>query len=163
MPVGALHGGKSQAVRTRTLDAFRKGDTPALVATDVAARGIHVDGISLVVHVDSPTDHKDYLHRAGRTARAGESGTVVTLASPKQQRMVSSLTKRAGVDPFVARVRPGDQTLTDVTGARLPSGVPWIAPVSKASRPAPRRAAGSRGGAGGPWRRADGSRRHQSR
>ncbi len=131
VPVGALHGGKSQAVRTRTLDAFRKGDTPALVATDVAARGIHVDGISLVVHVDSPADAKDYLHRAGRTARAGEAGTVVTLASPKQQRMVSSLTKRAGVDPYVARVRPGDQTLSDVTGARPPSGVPWVAPVSK--------------------------------
>ena len=111
-----------------------QGRSPALVATDVAARGIHVDGISLVVHVDPPTDPKDYLHRAGRTARAGESGTVVTLASPKQQRMVSSLTKRAGVDPNVARVRPGDQTLSDVTGAQQPSGVPWIAPVSKASR-----------------------------
>jgi len=163
VPVGALHGGKSQAVRTRTLDAFRKGDTPALVATDVAARGIHVDGISLVVHVDSPTDPKDYLHRAGRTARAGESGTVVTLASPKQQRMVSSLTKRAGVDPYVARVRPGDQALNDITGAQEPSGVPWVAPVSKASRTAPRRSGGGRPGAGGPWRRADGSRRHQSR
>jgi superfamily II DNA/RNA helicase len=136
VPVGALHGGKTQAVRTRTLDAFRKGDTAALVATDVAARGIHVDGISLVVHVDSPTDPKDYLHRAGRTARAGESGTVVTLASPKQQRMVSSLTKRAGVDPYVMRVRPGDQTLSDVTGARKPSGIPWEAPVAKAARPA---------------------------
>ncbi len=135
VPVGALHGGKSQAVRTRTLDAFRKGHTDALVATDVAARGIHVDGISLVVHVDSPTDPKDYLHRAGRTARAGESGTVVTLASPKQQRMVASLTKRAGVDPYVARVRPGDQTLTDITGARQPSGVPWQAPVIRESRP----------------------------
>jgi superfamily II DNA/RNA helicase len=143
VPVGALHGGKSQAVRTRTLEAFRKGETLSLVATDVAARGIHVDGISLVVHVDSPTDPKDYLHRAGRTARAGESGTVVTLASPKQQRMVSSLTKRAGVDPFVARVRPGDQTLSDVTGAREPSGVPWIAPVSKSSRTAPSRSSRS--------------------
>jgi superfamily II DNA/RNA helicase len=135
VPVGALHGGKSQAVRTRTLDAFRKGHTAALVATDVAARGIHVDGISLVVHVDSPTDPKDYLHRAGRTARAGESGTVVTLASPRQQRMVSSLTKRAGVDPYVARVRPGDQALTDITGAREPSGVPWTPPAAATPRP----------------------------
>ena len=134
VPVGALHGGKSQAVRTRTLDAFRKGHTEALVATDVAARGIHVDGISLVVHVDSPTDPKDYLHRAGRTARAGETGTVVTLASPRQQRMVASLAKRAGVDPYVARVRPGDQTLTDITGARQPSGIPWQAPVVKEAR-----------------------------
>jgi len=161
VPVGALHGGKSQAVRTRTLDAFRKGETPALVATDVAARGIHVDGISLVVHVDSPTDPKDYLHRAGRTARAGESGTVVTLASPKQQRMVSSLTKRAGVDPYVARVRPGDQTLSDVTGARQPSGVPWVAPVSKAERTAPWR--GPRPSGNGRPRKPSGPRRHQGR
>jgi superfamily II DNA/RNA helicase len=147
VPVGALHGGKSQAVRTRTLDAFRKGHTEALVATDVAARGIHVDGISLVVHVDSPTDPKDYLHRAGRTARAGESGTVVTLASPRQQRMVASLAKRAGVDPYVARVRPGDQTLTDITGARQPSGIPWEAPVVKEprrARPFTPRARGAR-------------------
>ena len=161
VPVGALHGGKSQAVRTRTLDAFRKGETPALVATDVAARGIHVDGISLVVHVDSPTDPKDYLHRAGRTARAGESGTVVTLASPKQQRMVSSLTKRAGVDPYVTRVRPGDQTLSDVTGARQPSGVPWVAPVSKAERTAPWR--GPRPSGNGRPRKPSGPRRHQGR
>jgi superfamily II DNA/RNA helicase len=74
VPVGALHGGKSQAVRTRTLALFKDTANAALVATDVAARGIHVDGISLVVHVDAPTDHKDYLHRAGRTARAGEAG-----------------------------------------------------------------------------------------
>jgi superfamily II DNA/RNA helicase len=156
---GALHGGKSQAVRTRTLEAFRSGQTPALVATDVAARGIHVDGISLVVHVDSPTDPKDYLHRAGRTARAGESGTVVTLASPKQQRMVSSLTKRAGVDPYVVRVRPGDQALAEVTGAREPSGIPWTAPVTRERardarpwdarrRPAGRDASGRRGAPG---------------
>jgi superfamily II DNA/RNA helicase len=136
VPVGALHGGKSQAVRTRTLDAFRKGDTAALVATDVAARGIHVDGISLVVHVDSPTDPKDYLHRAGRTARAGESGTVVTLASPRQQRMVSSLTKRAGVEPCITRVRPGDDALTEVTGAQQPSGVPWTPPAEPKRAPA---------------------------
>jgi superfamily II DNA/RNA helicase len=98
------------------------------------------------VHVDSPTDPKDYLHRAGRTARAGETGTVVTLASPKQQRMVSSLTKRAGVDPYVARVRPGDQTLTDITGAQEPSGVPWIAPREKS---APRKAWAPRSGSAG--------------
>jgi superfamily II DNA/RNA helicase len=164
VPVGSLHGGKSQAVRTRTLEAFRRGDTPALVATDVAARGIHVDGISLVVHVDSPQDAKDYLHRAGRTARAGESGTVVTLASPKQQRMVSSLTKRAGVDPFVMRVRPGDQTLTDVTGAREPSGIPWIAPVTRDKTAfrtggGPRRKYGARPGTGAGASHSSGSKR----
>jgi superfamily II DNA/RNA helicase len=167
VPVGALHGGKSQAVRTRTLDAFRKGDTPALVATDVAARGIHVDGISLVVHVDSPTDPKDYLHRAGRTARAGESGTVVTLASPKQQRMVSSLTKRAGVDPAVQRVRPGDQALSDVTGARQPTGIPWIAPVSRDKSEfrtgGPRRSFSPRRGASAGAGRTSGPRRSAGR
>ena len=84
MPVGALHGGKSQAVRTRTLKLFKEQENAALVATDVAARGIHVDGISLVVHVDAPTDHKDYLHRSGRTARAGEAGGVVVIVTTKQ-------------------------------------------------------------------------------
>jgi len=131
---GALHGGKTQAVRTRTLDAFKSGITPALVATDVAARGIHVDGISLVVHVDAPRDPKDYLHRAGRTARAGESGTVVILAAPKQQRAVSALTTRAGVNPTVKRVRPLDAHLVEVTGAQEPSGEPWFPPREPASR-----------------------------
>lgn len=125
VPAGALHGGKSQAVRTRTLKAFRDGSTPALVATNLAARGIHVDGISLVVHVDAPADPKDYLHRAGRTARAGESGTVVTLVSPNQQREVARLTSKAGVSPRVQRIRPMDEHLVAVTGAREPSGIAW--------------------------------------
>jgi superfamily II DNA/RNA helicase len=132
--VGALHGGKTQALRTRTLADFRDGVTPALVATDVAARGIHVDDVSLVVHVDAPADAKDYVHRAGRTARAGDSGTVVTLASPKQQRMVTTLTKKAGVDATVLRVRPGDSELQHVTGAQEPSGIPWVPKLAKPRR-----------------------------
>jgi superfamily II DNA/RNA helicase len=159
--VGALHGGKTQAVRTRTLDAFRKGETSALVATDVAARGIHVDGISLVVHVDSPTDPKDYLHRAGRTARAGESGTVVTLASPKQQGMVSSLTRRAGVQPTVVRVRPGDPTLSTVTGARQPSGIPWVPPTPAVRERSTSPSSGRRRATHG--RRHSGARRQTTR
>jgi len=135
VPAGALHGGKTQAVRTRTLNAFREGVTESLVATDVAARGIHVDGISLVVHVDAPTDPKDYLHRAGRTARAGEEGTVVTLSSPRQQRFVESLTKKAGVSPMIVRVRPGDSELVSITGAKTPSGIPWEPPKER-ERPA---------------------------
>ena len=95
--VAALHGGKSQSVRTRTLAEFREARTSVLVATDVAARGIHVDGVSMVVHVDPPRDPKDYLHRAGRTARAGESGTVVTLVMPKQRAGTFALVARAGV------------------------------------------------------------------
>src|SRR5205814_4661564 len=88
---GALHGGKAQRVRTRTLAEFREGMVDVLVATDVAARGIHVDDVSLVVHVDPPRDSKDYLHRAGRTARAGSTGTVVTLVMPRQRHWVTSM------------------------------------------------------------------------
>jgi superfamily II DNA/RNA helicase len=129
VPVGALHGGKSQAVRTRTLALFKQLPNAALVATDVAARGIHVDGISLVVHVDAPTDHKDYLHRSGRTARAGEAGAVVTLATTKQQKSVGGLTSRAGVTPKFVGVKPLDQDLMHITGAQEPSGIPYITPV----------------------------------
>ena len=144
---GALHGGKSQAVRTRTLEAFRTGTTNVLVATDVAARGIHIDGIDLVVHVDAPQDAKDYVHRAGRTARAGAAGTVITLAYPKQQRFVTSLTGRAGVEPSVSRIRPNSNELVEITGAREPSGVPWVAPAptrtDRPKRQRPRRSTGS--------------------
>ncbi len=129
VPVGALHGGKSQAVRTRTLALFKQQPNAALVATDVAARGIHVDGISLVVHVDAPTDHKDYLHRSGRTARAGEAGAVVTLATTKQQKSVGGLTSRAGVTPKFVGVKPLDQDLMRITGAQEPSGIPYVTPV----------------------------------
>ena len=133
VPAGGLHGGKSQAERNRTLTAFKEGTTRALVATDVAARGIHVDGISLVVNVDAPTGPKDYLHRAGRTARAGESGTVVMLAAPRQQRTASSLLGRAGVSAKATRIRPVDQELVDITGAQEPSGIAWTPPRVKAS------------------------------
>ena len=127
--VGALHGGKSQAVRTRTLAHFKANTNSALVATDVAARGIHVDDVSLVVHVDAPTDHKDYLHRAGRTARAGEAGVVVTLATSKQQTAVRGLTSRAGVYPKFVDVRPHHAELVSITGSKEPSGIAYIAPV----------------------------------
>ncbi len=123
---GALHGGKAQSARTRILGEFRDGHTPVLVATDVAARGIHVDGVSLVVHVDPPADSKDYLHRAGRTARAGEAGTVVTLVTHAQRRAVLGLTARAGVRPYSTQVRPGDAELNRITGARTPSGEPVV-------------------------------------
>jgi superfamily II DNA/RNA helicase len=135
VPVGALHGGKSQAVRTRTLALFKQQANAALVATDVAARGIHVDGISLVVHVDAPTDHKDYLHRSGRTARAGEAGAVVTLATTKQQKSVGGLTSRAGVTPKYVGVKPLDQDLMRITGAQEPSGIPYVAPVMESKGP----------------------------
>ena len=121
---GVLHGGRSQNARTKTLAEFREGSVPVLVATDVAARGIHVDDVGLVVHVDPPGDPKDYLHRAGRTARAGETGTVVTLVLPHQEREVDSMTRKAGVKAQRTRVRPGDSGLHQVTGSRRPSGIP---------------------------------------
>ncbi len=166
IPAGALHGGKTQAVRTRTLNAFREGVTPALVATDVAARGIHVDGISLVVHVDAPTDPKDYLHRAGRTARAGEEGTVVTLSSPRQQKFVESLTKKAGVNPMIVRVRPGDSELISITGAKTPTGIPWEPPKERERPSKPYGQGGGRSGGfnrGGPRRSGGGGKPSYSR
>lgn len=147
VPVGALHGGKSQAVRTRTLALFKESDNAALVATDVAARGIHVDGISLVVHVDPAQDHKDYLHRSGRTARAGESGVVVSLATTRQQKSVKGLTTRAGVNPSTVFVKPSSEELIRITGAQQPSGIPYTPPVVETPKRAPRKG-GSGGGRG---------------
>lgn len=142
VPVGVLHGGKSQGQRTRVLKAFKDGRASALVATDVAARGIHVDDVSLVVHVDAPADHKDYLHRAGRTARAGATGTVVTLATHKQKKAVFGITTRAAVKLIENQVRPGDSKLHEITGAQTPSGIPIAVEAEKPSRN--ERKAGSR-------------------
>ncbi|MGZ4522444.1 MAG: helicase-related protein, partial [Mycobacteriaceae bacterium] len=144
---GALHGGKAQNNRTRTLDAFKDGTTPVLVATDVAARGIHVDDVSLVVHVDPPADPKDYLHRAGRTARAGDQGIVVTLVTHPERRDVETMTRKAGVKAISTSVRAGDTELARITGARTPSGTPVMAPAPAQAQPS--RAAGRRGGVGG--------------
>lgn len=118
----AMHGGKTQRVRTRTLAEFREGRIHVLVATNVAARGIHVDDISLVVHVDPPSDAKDYLHRAGRTARAGAAGTVVTLVLPRQRRATFAMLERAGVRPVRTEVTASAAELATVTGARRPPG-----------------------------------------
>ncbi|WP_238580674.1 DEAD/DEAH box helicase [Streptomonospora alba] len=150
VPAASLHGGKSQSVRTKTLAKFREGKVQTLVATDVAARGIHVDGIDLVVNIDLPTGHKDYLHRGGRTARAGESGRVVSLVAPNQRRLARRLLGDAGVRAEQHLVNPGDALLSEVTGAREPSGVPWVEPVE------PDRA---RRGRGGPRQRSGGNQR----
>ncbi|MBX9422419.1 DEAD/DEAH box helicase [Streptomyces lateritius] len=120
----ALHGGKTQPQRTRTLARFKTGHVTVLVATNVAARGIHVDNLDLVVNVDPPTDHKDYLHRGGRTARAGESGSVVTLVTPNQRRDMTRLMTAAGIVPLTTQVRSGEEELHRITGARTPSGIP---------------------------------------
>ena len=120
---GALHGGLTQGARARMLAAFKDGRLPVLVATDVAARGIHVDEIGLVLQVDPPAGPKDYLHRAGRTARAGETGVVVTLALPHQRREVERLTRQAGVQTTPLNAEPGDAYVGDATGAQAPTGV----------------------------------------
>ncbi|WP_406125312.1 DEAD/DEAH box helicase [Streptomyces canus] len=131
----ALHGGKSQPQRTRTLTQFKTGHVNVLVATNVAARGIHVDNLDLVVNVDPPTDHKDYLHRGGRTARAGESGSVVTLVTPNQRRDMSRLMASAGITPQIAQVRSGEAELSRITGAQAPSGVPVVITAPQPERP----------------------------
>ncbi|MGA4867743.1 DEAD/DEAH box helicase [Streptomyces lavendulocolor] len=117
----ALHGGMTQGARTRVLEDFKKGYVNALVATDVAARGIHVDGIDLVLNVDPAGDHKDYLHRSGRTARAGKSGVVVSLALPHQRRQIFRLMEDAGVDAtrhIVGGAGAFDPEVAEITGAR---------------------------------------------
>ncbi|MGW2346548.1 DEAD/DEAH box helicase [Streptomyces sp. NPDC001661] len=117
----ALHGGMTQGARTRVLEDFKKGYVNSLVATDVAARGIHVDDIDLVLNVDPAGDHKDYLHRAGRTARAGRTGTVVSLSLPHQRRQIFRLMEDAGVDAGRHIIQGGaafDPEVAEITGAR---------------------------------------------
>ncbi|QMU79707.1 DEAD/DEAH box helicase [Streptacidiphilus sp. PB12-B1b] len=120
----ALHGGMTQGARTRTLADFKEGYVNVLVATDVAARGIHVDDVDLVLNVDPAGDHKDYLHRSGRTARAGRSGTVVTLILPHQRRSVFRLLEDAGVEATRHIVDGAfDADMVRITGARSLSEV----------------------------------------
>jgi superfamily II DNA/RNA helicase len=159
----ALHGGLNQGARNRVLSAFKDGSLPVLVATDVAARGIHVDDIGVVLQADPPADHKDYLHRSGRTARAGEKGSVITLALPHQRRGMERMARDAGVDVVAIRAIPGDAVLTS-TGACPPSGVPIPSSQSRRLLEAPQRpnrrpfGGGGRGGQGGGPRRNDGPR-----
>jgi superfamily II DNA/RNA helicase len=144
----ALHGGKSQAQRNRTLEHFRNGSVTALVATNLAARGIHIDGLDLVVNVDPPTDHKDYLHRGGRTARAGEPGTVVTLVLPGQYREMQQLMSVADISADSTHVRSGDAELARITGARPPTGVPVVPAALPADRASNSRASSGRNRSG---------------
>jgi superfamily II DNA/RNA helicase len=136
----AIHGNLNQNQRQRALAAFTAGHPRVLVATDVAARGIHVDDIELVVHFDPPNDHKDYLHRSGRTARAGASGTVVALVEPAQVREFGRLHQAAGVTPTSHQVQPGHQAVRQVatSGTPIPAAA---APSYPAPSAAPRRQA----------------------
>lgn len=116
IPAVDLHGNLSQPARDRNLAAFADGSVRVLVATDVAARGVHVDDVELVVHVDPPMEHKAYLHRSGRTARAGSAGDVVTLVLPTQQKDVAQLMRRAGITATVTRVTPDADAVTALVG-----------------------------------------------
>jgi superfamily II DNA/RNA helicase len=120
VPASAIHGNLNQNQRQRALDAFSAGSPRVLVATDVAARGIHVDDVDLVIHFDPPNDHKDYLHRSGRTARAGATGTVVAFAEPGQARLLAHMHRDAGVSATVVPVRPGDEAVLELAHSGEP-------------------------------------------
>jgi superfamily II DNA/RNA helicase len=142
-----IHGGLPQAARRRALEAFTDARSPVLVATDVAARGIHVDDVSLVLHYDPPADHKTYLHRSGRTARAGAAGVVVSLLLPDQVGQAKRRFRQAAVNTDVSRIRPGDAPITELVAAGV-----HVEPVERPVRP-------SRGGQGSGRPRRDGDRR----
>jgi superfamily II DNA/RNA helicase len=130
----AIHGNRSQGQRQRALDAFARGESRVLVATDVAARGIHITDVDLVVHADPPNDHKDYLHRSGRTARAGASGVVVSLLGPDQVRSSTALFGRAGVDVTPEPAAPGSAPVRELAESGEPVVV-TAAPVRRDDSP----------------------------
>ena len=134
IPAVELHGNLSQSARTRNMDDFHSGRAQTLVATDIAARGIHVDDVALVIHADPPVEHKAYLHRSGRTARAGNDGTVVTLMLDDQVRDVRDLTRRAGIRPTTTRVTLGHPLLEELApGERSYAGALVREPAQSAS------------------------------
>ena len=148
-----MHGNLAQNARTRNLAAFSDGRVSALVATDIAARGIHVDDVALVIHADPPVEHKAYLHRSGRTARAGNEGTVVTLAAEDQRSAVKQLARKAGIHPTTTQVTVGHPLLTQLApGERVrlsSSEVAGVLPQSPPSQGSGGRAPGGGGNGGG--------------
>lgn len=158
VPAVELHGNLAQNARARNLDAFHTGRASTLVATDIAARGIHVDNVDLVVHADPPAEHKAYLHRSGRTARAGNSGVVITLATPDQVHDVRGLTKAAGIAPTTTRIKgaqhpvllelaPGERVVSDpIEEPATPRTRGSSAGRGSGSRGSGSRGSGSRGG-----------------
>jgi superfamily II DNA/RNA helicase len=152
VPAVELHGNLGQGARTRNMEAFHSGKASTLVATDIAARGIHVDDVALVVHADPPVEHKAYLHRSGRTARAGNAGTVVTLMTSEQVRDVRDLTRAAGISPTTTRINGSTHPvlLELAPGERTLSGSLDLAPTALHQQ------RGSGGGGGGRNRRRGG-------
>jgi superfamily II DNA/RNA helicase len=121
VPAAELHGNLRQGARSRNLSAFGSGAVRVMVATDIAARGIHVDGVELVIHADPPAEHKAYVHRSGRTARGGADGVVVTMQTAAQVRDVRNLMRKAGVTPQIATADPGSEVLRELAGPPTPS------------------------------------------
>ena len=166
IPAVDLHGNLGQGARERNLEAFSSGTVKVLVATDIAARGIHVDEVSLVVHVDPPAEHKAYTHRSGRTARAGSGGDVVTIMLPEQRGDVRDLTRQAKINAQPRKVAPGDAVVTDLIGEVADYVTP--APVV-VQQPQQRQSGGGgrsrsgRGGAAGSGASASGEGRSSSR
>ena len=154
VPTVELHGNLSQNARTRNMDAFQTGAASTLVATDIAARGIHVDDVALVIHADPPVEHKAYLHRSGRTARAGAEGTVITLMTDDQVSDVRDLTRKAGIKatttrldashPLLSRLAPGERTFTEPLVLASEEGNPRRSSGARGSRSGGARANGGR-------------------
>jgi superfamily II DNA/RNA helicase len=155
VPAVDLHGNLSQGARTRNMEAFHSGTATTLVATDIAARGIHVDDVSLVVHADPPAEHKAYLHRSGRTARAGAPGTVITLMTSDQRGDVRALTRAAGITPTTTRIDgPAHPVLQDLApGERTRPGGIDLTPAQSTGQ------GGGNGGNGGGGRRRPAGRK----
>jgi superfamily II DNA/RNA helicase len=152
VPAVELHGNLAQTVRSRNLLAFSSGTVQTLVATDIAARGIHVDDVNLVIHADPPVEHKAYLHRSGRTARAGAAGTVITLMTDDQVRDVRALTRNAGITPVTTRLGPGHPLLRQLAPGRRSFVAPPVAgPTAPNAAP---RSAGARNRTGLDTRRS---------
>lgn len=163
VPAVELHGNLSQGARTRTMEAFHSGAAATLVATDIAARGIHVDDVGLVIHADPPVEHKAYLHRSGRTARAGASGVVITLMTDDQVRDVRALTRAAGVNPVTTRVSASHPLLVELApGDReFPGG--FVSPTASVGGGGGRSSGGGGGRSGGGGGRSAGGRGTPSR
>ncbi|HEX7351018.1 DEAD/DEAH box helicase [Brachybacterium sp.] len=163
VPAAALHGNKQQGLRTNVLAGFREGAFPVLVATDVAARGLHIDDISMVVHVDPSDDVKEYVHRSGRTARAGAAGSVVTLALPHQLRSSQRILAEAEVEPsWVEDVSSAEHPALAELGGRTPAGEPAEDPATVKYKGAPRKLDLSRA-KGADARKADERRANEER
>ena len=163
VPTVELHGNLGQNARTRNMDAFHSGKATTLVATDIAARGIHVDDVALVIHADPPAEHKAYLHRSGRTARAGAAGTVITLMTDQQVRDVRDLTRAAGIKPTTTKVSGPNHEFLKVLapGERVlvAGGLGVAADESGSGGSQPRRSGGGRSSRGGSGAQGGGGNR----